>query len=85
MFLHTFGRDLKWNPHIHVLIAEIELCSNGLIRKHKYFDFNALSKKFQKNLLDLLSEKIGPSFNKEKYQSYKNHKTAFMVMLKKRV
>lgn len=24
-FLHTFGRDLKWNPHIHVLIAEIKL------------------------------------------------------------
>lgn len=21
-FLHTFGRDIKWNPHIHVLIAE---------------------------------------------------------------
>ena len=20
--LHTFGRDLKWNPHIHVLITE---------------------------------------------------------------
>ena len=25
MFLHTFGRDLKWNPHIHVLIAEIKM------------------------------------------------------------
>lgn len=23
-FLHTFGRDLKWNPHIHVLIAELK-------------------------------------------------------------
>lgn len=30
-FLHTFGRDLKWNPHIHILIAEMKLCSNGLI------------------------------------------------------
>ncbi len=20
--LHTFGRDLKWNPHIHALISE---------------------------------------------------------------
>ena len=20
--LHTFGRDLKWNPHIHCLISE---------------------------------------------------------------
>lgn len=22
MVLHTFGRDLKWNPHIHCLISE---------------------------------------------------------------
>ncbi len=21
-FLHTFGRDMKWHPHIHVLMAE---------------------------------------------------------------
>ncbi|RHP47141.1 hypothetical protein DXA62_15835 [Coprobacillus sp. OF03-2AA] len=20
--LHTFGRDLKWNPHIHCLVCE---------------------------------------------------------------
>ena len=84
MFLHTFGRDLKWNPHIHVLIAELELCSNGLIRKHEYFDFNALSKRFQKILLDLLSKEIGPSFNKKKYQSYKNHKNGFYVYAEKK-
>ena len=28
-FLHTFGRDLKWNPHIHILIAEIKLGNNN--------------------------------------------------------
>ncbi|WP_158569617.1 transposase [Faecalibacillus intestinalis] len=22
MTLHTFGRDLKWNPHIHCLVCE---------------------------------------------------------------
>ncbi|MFR7846901.1 MAG: transposase [Coprococcus phoceensis] len=21
MVLHTFGRDLKWNPHIHCLLS----------------------------------------------------------------
>ncbi|WP_396135547.1 transposase [Faecalibacillus intestinalis] len=21
MTLHTFGRDLKWNPHIHCLVC----------------------------------------------------------------
>ena len=32
-FLHTFGRDLKWNPHIHVLLAEIKLGDNDSIIK----------------------------------------------------
>ncbi len=83
-FLHTFGRDLKWNPHIHVLIAEMKLCSNGLISKFEYFDFNALSKRFQKILLDLLEEEIGPSFKKEKFLSYKNHPNGFYVYAEKK-
>ncbi len=83
-FLHTFGRDLKWNPHIHVLIAEIELCSNGLIKKHEFFDFDALSKRFQKILLDLLEKDIGPSFKKEKYDNYHSHKNGFYVYAEKK-
>ena len=83
-FLHTFGRDLKWNPHIHVLIAEIELCSNGLIRKHEYFDFNALSKRFQKILLDLLEKEIGPSFKIEMSNSYRSHNNGFYVYAEKK-
>lgn len=27
--LHTFGRDLKWNPHIHMLITEGGLDKDG--------------------------------------------------------
>lgn len=83
-FLHTFGRDLKWNPHIHVLIAEMKLCDNGLISKFEYFDFNALSKRFQKILLDLLEKEIGPSFKKEKINSYKNHSKGFYVYAEKK-
>lgn len=83
-FLHTFGKDLKWNPHIHVLIAEIELCSNDKVKKHEYFDFTALSKRFQKILLDLLEKEIGPSFKKEKALSYKNHTNGFYVYAEKK-
>lgn len=83
-FLHTFGRDLKWNPHIHVLIAELKLCSNGLISKFDYFDFNALSKRFQKILLDLLYKEIGESFKPYMYKSYKNQKNGFYVYAEKK-
>ena len=82
-FLHTFGRDLKWNPHIHILIAEIKLSKNNCT-KWEYFDFNALSLRFQKILLDLLSEELGKSFDEEKRKSYLNHKKGFYVYAEKK-
>jgi len=83
-FLHTFGRDLKWNPHIHVLIAELKLSDNGLISKFEYFDFNALSLRFQKNLLDLLYKELGSSFKSVMNECYKNHRNGFYVYAEKK-
>lgn len=39
-FLHTFGRDLKFNPHIHILIAEMKI-SDIEIKKWEYFNYDA--------------------------------------------
>ena len=83
-FLHTFGRDLKWNPHIHVLIAELELCSDDKVRKHEYFNYEALRKRFQKILLDLMEKEIGPSFKKIKAECYKNDQNGFYVYAEKK-
>lgn len=82
-FLHTFGRDLKWHPHIHVLIAEIKLHKDGF-KKWEYFDYNALSKRFMKILLDLLSNKLGPSFTPLKNKLYKTYKNGFYVFAEKK-
>lgn len=41
-FLHTFGRDMKWHPHIHVLIAERYLNIFGELKKFDYFSFDFL-------------------------------------------
>ena len=38
MVLHTFGRDLKWNPHIHCLISEGGFSDDGFWRHVKYFN-----------------------------------------------
>lgn len=78
-FLHTFGRDLKWNPHIHILIAEMKLGNNNSYKVWNYFDYKALSKRFHKNLLDLLSKDLGHSFDIEKRKSYLNHKNGLYV------
>ena len=51
MFLHTFGRDLKHNPNIHVLIAERVMDQDLNIKRFEYFDFELLRKAFMNQLL----------------------------------
>ena len=73
-FLHTFGRDMKWNPHIHVLIAEKTF--NEITGKSKdlnYFNYDALSRRFQKVLLDLMKDIIPYKVRKQIYNKHKNH------------
>lgn len=81
-FLHTFGRDLKWNPHIHILIAEIKLAHNNSCIPWKFFDYDALSFRFQKILLDILSKELGKSFEKDKNLLYKKYSKGFYVYAK---
>lgn len=78
-FLHTFGRDLKWNPHIHVLIAEIKMGGKMIYKKWEYFNYDALSKRFQKILLDLMTEKLGKSFYSIRNKMYLKYKNGFYV------
>lgn len=79
-FLHTFGRDMKWNPHIHVLIAELKISGDKIV-KWNYFDYDALSKRFQRILLDLLSKRLGKDIfpNDFKRSLFLNHKKGFYV------
>jgi len=83
-FLHSFGRDLKWNPHIHVLLAEIKLGEDNSCKKWDYFDFDALSKRFQKILLVLLEKDIGKfTFKPIKNKVYKTANNGLYVKAKK--
>ena len=76
-FLHTFGRSMIWNPHIHVLLAEIKLGSDNTCKKLDYLNYDALSKRFQYFLLTLLQEKLGPSFSKNYF--FNKYKKGFYV------
>ena len=78
-FLHTFGRDLKWNPHIHVLIAEIKLGENNSCQPWKFFDYDALSRRFQKILLKHMSKFLGNEFKKQNNNLYKKYQKGFYV------
>jgi hypothetical protein len=51
-FLHTYGRDMKWNPHLHILIAEQMLINNNELKKFDYFHFDLIRKTYMFNLLN---------------------------------
>ena len=80
--LHTFGRDLKWNPHIHALISEGGAGNNSPWRVVKHFDYTFLRNAFRKVLLEKMASAIGPSFRKIKNDIYKNHSEGFYVRAK---
>lgn len=79
-FLHTYGRDIKWNPHIHVIIAEMKLGSTDIFKKMDYFNYDALSKRFQKIFLDKLEKHFGKNkFAKIKNNMFIKYKNGFYV------
>lgn len=80
--LHTFGRDLKWNPHIHALISEGGAGNLTVWRSFKHFNFRFLRFAFRKVLLEKLAQRLGPAFRKVKNQIYKDHPDGFYVRAK---
>ena len=79
LVLHTFGRDLKWNPHIHCLVSEGGLSDNGFWKTVNHFNYNYLRNAFRTSLLNEMEDKIGPSFKKTKSLCYRKNKNGFYV------
>lgn len=77
--LHTFGRDLKWNPHIHALVSEGGITQDKKYKPITYISFVSLRKRFMKILFDKLVDHFGPSFKKVKNKSYEEHENGFYV------
>lgn len=82
MVLHTFGRDLKWNPHIHYLISEGGYSDDGFWRHVSHFNYNYLRNAFRTALLNEMESRIGISFKKVKAKCYAEHRQGFYVYAK---
>jgi hypothetical protein len=82
LVLHTFGRDLKWNPHIHCLISEGGYSDDGFWRHVKRFNYTYLRNAFRTALLNEMEAKVGPSFKMVKAKCYNDHKHGFYVYAK---
>ena len=78
--IHTFGSDLKWNPHIHMLVTEGASSNFTTWRHIKFFPYTMLRKRWQTTLLWHLEQKFGKDyFKKLKTQMYLNNKDGFYV------
>lgn len=80
--LHTFGRSLQWNPHVHCLISEGGTGNTMPWRKVHHFNFSFLRHAFCTALLNELHSLIGSSFKKTKAFIYKHCKKGFYVYAK---
>ena len=82
MVLHTFGRDLKWNPHIHCLISEGGYSDDGFWRHITHFNYTYLRNAFRTALLNEMESRLASSFKKVKALCYSQHKQGFYVYAK---
>ncbi len=80
--LHTFGRPLEWNPHIHCLLTEGAFSDDGFWRTVTYFNYTYLRKAFQTALLNEMEKHLGLSFKKTKSSVYQKDKNGFYVYAK---
>jgi len=92
--LHTYGKDLKFNPHIHAIVTE-----GGLREKKKdpynrdrwvdvnFFPYEKLRKVWQYQLLTIIREKL--PYHKELHrlldQLYREKENGFYVYAKRRI
>lgn len=84
--LHTFGRDFKCNPHIHMLCTEGGAGNTEVFRIIKHIPFNTLRFRWQKLLLSYLSTNLPlskqKSFKRLKDFLYSNYDNGFYVYAK---
>lgn len=79
--VHTFGRDMKFNPHIHALATEGALDKNKNWKSVGYIPYDYLRKSWQKVLMDLIKDKFGhqPEVRRLINDLYKRYPHGFYV------
>ena len=81
--IHTFGRDLKWNPHIHALVPELIYDPvKDSVKTFHHFDFKNLRLTWQYEINRLMQEHFGNEFTRYRNNSYKQQDNGFYVYAK---
>ena len=78
--LHTFGRDLKFNPHIHMILCEKAIGNSRVWKTFSHINYEGLRRSWQFSLLKLLNGRIpSPSFKALTDKLYADHNLGFYV------
>jgi hypothetical protein len=81
--LHTFGRSLQWNPHIHALVCEKVYDKKKDKMKSLYFHYKKIRKTWMFQVLDLLSKteelKNDKKFKRLKNDLYNQYRDGFYI------
>lgn len=79
--VHTFGSDLKWNPHIHALFTEGGIDKEcKWFKKIDYIPYNYLKKSWEKLVLDIIKNNFKDNQTKKLINKlYKSHENGFYV------
>lgn len=81
--IHTFGRALNWNPHVHCLVPELSYNPKKDKVKHiNYFNFTNLRLTWQYEINRLMLERFGKKFRKVVNTAYNDYESGFYVYAK---
>ena len=77
--LHTYGRALNWNPHIHMNLLDGGISKTNF-KNIDFFSYASFRKRFMKVILDLLENELGKDeFRQIKNDLYRRYKDGFYV------
>lgn len=68
--IHTFGRDLKHNPHIHTLVAEVTIDRFSERKSFTHFNYNLMRKSFMTVLLNRMQNFLKNYGTKDLYNEF---------------
>lgn len=87
MVLHPFGRDLKTNMHVHMLMTEGGLTSNGEWIEMPYIDYKIIRKKWQYGILTAMRKAMPKDRELAKIIDwcFKERTNGFNIQAKRRI
>lgn len=87
MVLHPFGRDLKTNMHVHMLMTEGGLTPKGKWIPMPYIDYRVIRRKWQYGILTALKKAMPGNREIAKIVNwcFKERKNGFNIQAKRRI